>query len=166
MITITSGQYIPPPEPDPELVQNLALNVYQNRPGHWAWDLRDRRDRSLFEGRLEFDTEEQARRSGLSRLTELTRSVREAGAPRVTSDEKEHLVVVSRHDEDLYAFFKDRLGASDGIEVIRDRRKSLARMESRGIDRRSADLDAAIRARGWSIVCRSEHGRRRSQESA
>jgi hypothetical protein len=35
MITITVGQYVPRPAPDPELVQDLALSVRQNRPGHW-----------------------------------------------------------------------------------------------------------------------------------
>lgn len=167
MVTITIGQHVPAPEPDPELVRNLALTVYQNRPGHWAWDLRDTRDRTLFESALEFDTEAQARRSCLSRLAELRRCAGNATvAPSATREEREHLVVVARHDDQLYTFFKDRLGASDGIEVIQDRRKSLARMESRDIDRRSADPGAAIQARGWSIVCRSEHGKRREQESA
>jgi hypothetical protein len=161
------GQHVPPPVPDVELVQNLALSVRQNRPGRWAWDLRDSRDGKWFESMLEFDTEERARRSALSRIAELARSMRgETAASRAIGEEKGHLVIVSRHDDELYAQLKGSLGTSDGIEVIRDRRKSLAKMDRKEIDRRSTDITEDIRARGWSIVCRSERGSSRTEESA
>jgi hypothetical protein len=161
------GQYVPPPDPDPELVQSLALSVRQIRPGRWAWDLRDSRDGSWFESMFEFDSEDQARRSGLSRIAELARSVRGAtAASRSTGEKRGHLVIVSRHDDELYAQLKGSLGASDGIEVIRDRRKSPAKMDRRDIDRRSTDITEDLRARGWSIVCRSERGSSRAEESA
>src|SRR5688572_13545413 len=98
MIRITLGQYVAPSEPDPELVQNLALSVRQNRPGHWAWDLRDSRDGSWFESMFEFDSEDQARRAGLSRIAELARCVHSATAASWEVGEKKgHLVIVSRH---------------------------------------------------------------------
>jgi hypothetical protein len=162
-----SGQYAPPPVPDPQLVESLSLSVRRNRPGHWAWDLKDSRDGSWFESMFEFDSEDQARRSGLSRIAELSRSVRGAtAASRSVGDKRGHLVIVSRHDDELYAQLKRAHGMSDGIEVIRDRRQSAEKMDRRDIDRRFTDITADLRARGWSIVCRSEHGSRRSQESA
>jgi hypothetical protein len=167
MITITAGQYVAPPEPDPELVQNLALSVRQNRPGHWVWDLRDSRDGSWFESMFEFDSEDQARRSGLSRIAELARCVhRTTAASCEIAEKKGHLVVVSRHDDKLYVQLKGVYGARDGIEVIRDRRRSLTKMDTKEIDRRSADIAEELRARGWSIVCRSERGSSRTEASA
>ena len=166
MIGITVGQYIALPEPDPELVQNLALSVRQNRPGHWAWDLKDSRDGSWFESMFEFDSAEQARRSGVSRIAELARSVRGATvALREIGRKKGHLVIVSRHDDELYAQLKGSFGTNDGIEIIRDRRGAVAKMDRKEIDRRSADITEDLRARGWSIVCRPERGSSRTEES-
>ena len=166
MITITVGHYVSPPEPDPELVQSLALSVRQNRPGHWAWDLKDSRDGTWFESMLEFESEEQARRSGLSRIAELPRSVRGAtAASRSVGDKRGHLVIVSHHDDELYAQLKRAHGMTDGIEVIRDRRGALAKMDRKEIDRRSTDITPDLRARGWSIACRSERGSSRTEES-
>jgi hypothetical protein len=162
-----SGQDVPPSDPDPELVQSLALTVRQNRPGHWAWDLKDGRDGSWFESMFEFDSEDQARRSGLSRIAELARSVRGAtAASRSVGDKRGHLVIVSRHDDELYAQLKRAHGMTDGIEVIRDRRRAEAKMDRKEIDRRSTDITADLRARGWSIVCRSEQPPRRMEQSA
>ena len=165
MITITVGQYVPRPAPDPELVQNLALSVRQNRPGHWAWYLMDGRDGSWFESMFEFDSAEQARRSGLSRIAELSRSVRGATAAlKEIGKKKGHLVIVSRHDDELYVQLKGSFGTSDGIEVIRDRRRAVAKMDRKEIDRRLADIAEDLRARGWSIVCRAERGSTRIEE--
>jgi hypothetical protein len=166
MITITVGQYVPRPAPDPELVQNLALSVRQNRPGHWAWDLGDSRDGSWFESMFEFDSAEQARRSGLSRIAELASSVRGATAAlQEIGEKKGHLVIVSRHGDELYVQLKGSFGTSDGIEVIRDRRRAVAKMHRKEIDRRSTDITEDLRERGWSIVCRPERGSSRTEES-
>lgn len=166
MITVAVGQYIPRPAPDPEFVQSLALSVRQNRPGHWAWDLKDSRDGTWFESMLEFESEEQARRSGLSRIAELARSVRGAtAASRSVGDKRGHLVIVSRHDDELYAQLKRAHGMTDGIEVIRDRRRAVVKIDRTEIDRRSTDISPDLRARGWSIVCRSERGSSRTEVS-
>jgi hypothetical protein len=75
---IIIGKYVPPPAPETELVHNLKLVVRRllDRPHRWAWDLRDNRDGSWYESMLEFDSEAQARRSGLSRLAELSNLAR------------------------------------------------------------------------------------------
>jgi hypothetical protein len=44
-------------------------------------------------------------------------------------------MIVSRHDDELYAQLKESIGTSDGIEVIRERRKFLATIDKE-IDRR------------------------------
>jgi hypothetical protein len=162
-----SGQDVPPSDADPDLVQNLALSVRQNRPGHGAWDLRDSRDGSWFESMLEFDSEDQARRSGLSRIAELARSVRGAtAASRSVAYKGGHLVIVSRHDDELYAQLKRAHGMTDGIYVIRDRRRAGAKIDRKEIDRRSTDITPDLRTRGWSIVCRSAPRSERTRESA
>lgn len=142
---------------DPELVQNLHLTVrpLPHRPHRWAWDLRDGRDSSWFESMWEFDSEARARRSGHARIQELSQSLRgePAAVPRI-ADTPRHIVVVSRHDDELYAMFTGAFRGSTTVNVIRDRRTSSVKMD-RGIERRSLDVAVGIRARGWAIVGRS-----------
>jgi hypothetical protein len=64
----------PVEEPDETLVGNLKLEVRETyRPGRWMWQLVDVRDGALFERAFEFESARDAERSGVDRLTELTR---------------------------------------------------------------------------------------------
>ena len=135
------GRYSPPPDPDRDLVLNLALSVRElcDRPHRWAWDLRDGRDGSWFESMFEFDSAEQARRSGLSRLAELGRCASDTDAAlRAGETEAHHLVIVSGDDGELYSTLRDLFAGTESVEVIRDRRKSSAAMRCRSAERRSS----------------------------
>jgi hypothetical protein len=62
--------------PDPNLVANLKLEVRAAyRPGRWMWQLVDARDGTVLERAFEFDDPNDAQRSGLARLAELTPSL-------------------------------------------------------------------------------------------
>jgi hypothetical protein len=137
--------------PEPELVQSLELTVRRipQRPNRWAWDLKDGRDGSWFESMWEFDSEERARRSGLSRMLELSRSAR---GDQTTTD----IVIVARHDDQLYGMLAAAFAGNDRVTVIRDRRRFSTKRGGRDIERRSIDVGMAIRRRGWAIVCRSD----------
>jgi hypothetical protein len=133
------GRYSPPPDPDRDLVLNLALSVRElsDRPHRWAWDLTDSRDRSWFESMFEFDSAEQALRSGLSRLAELGRCASDTGAaPRAGETEAHHVVIVSGDDDQLYSMLTDLFAGSESVEVIRDRRKSSPAVSRRSAERR------------------------------
>jgi hypothetical protein len=152
------GRYAPPPDPDRDLVLSLALKVRElcGRPHRWAWDLRDSRDGSWFESMLEFDSAEQARRSGLSRLAELGRCADDTGpAVRGGGTETHHLVMVSRDDDELYSKPTDLFAGTESIDVIR--RRSLAPTARRSVEHRSPETIALACGCRWSIACRSGH---------
>jgi hypothetical protein len=137
--------------PEPDLVQSLELTVRRipQRPRRWAWDLKDGRDGSWFESMWEFDSEDRARRSGLSRMLELARSVH-------GDDTTNDIVIVARHDDQLYAMLAAAFGGNGRVTVVRDRRRFSTRLGRRDLERRSTDVGMAIRRRGWAIACRSD----------
>ncbi len=135
-------------------MENLLLSVRPNRPNHWAWDLRDGRDGSWFESMFEFDSPERARRSGLSRIAELQRSLQAPQHAPPADTGKARLVIVSADDTELFGTLKRLLADGQRVEIIPERRKSLAPMDRRSNERRSVPVSAAARARGWWIVPR------------
>ena len=139
------GRFSPPPDPNRDLVLNLELEVRElsARPHRWAWDLRDSRDGSWFESMFEFDSAEQARRSGLSRLAELGRCATGA-VLRAGGMDAVHLVIVSGHDDELCAMPTYLFEGTQRADVIRDRRKSFAPITCRGTERRSPDAIALV----------------------
>jgi hypothetical protein len=146
------------------------------RPGRWMWELIDARDGTPFETQFEFEFASDARRSGLARLVELTRSLSGAKMIAKTVDSHRFVMVGREHDalfEELQRLFVD----SRTIDVVRDRRCSarrrldrrtahgarspVRRLERRKIDRRicdrrSIDVDASVKARGWWVVPRPQ----------
>lgn len=144
--------------PDPELILSLRLRVREmvpHRPRRWAWDLLDSRDGSWFQSMFEFDSEEQAKRSGRSHLDEWRRSL---SLPKPTAPLVDGattgLVIVSADDTELFATLKRLLADGQRVEIIAERRKSPAQLEQRSADRRRAHVNEAARSRGWWIVTR------------
>ena len=135
-------RYEPPPDLDPELLQNLELSVRQNRSGHWAWDLTDSRDGSWFESMFEFDSSEHAKRSGLSRLSELQRNVSPSQAVVASPPRR---VVVSADDPELFAKLKILLATGESIEITPARRKDLTVMRGQHANGRPRWLQGARR---------------------
>jgi hypothetical protein len=120
----------------PDLVAHLRLEVRQSsRLGRWMWALIDSRDGTSFESELEFEWERDARRAGLTRLAELTRSLPGAKMLAKTGEPQRvsRLVVVSRDRDALYAELQQLFADSKSVDVIRDRRRS----DRRRLERRS-----------------------------
>ena len=148
----------PDPVPDTDLVANLRVDVHLV-PGRarWAWHLIDSRDDSWFESQYEFESPMDAQTSGLARLAELARLPgAKSFARTVEFPIRNHLVIVSRRQEGLYSILSSLFQQSGGIEVIRDRRRSVSAAGRREPERRSQRVDPVARARGWWIVCGSE----------
>jgi len=138
-----------PADSDP--IANLSLEV---RPGYralrWEWWLLDRRDGSVFEHSLDYDSPSAARRAGIGRLIELASPpVTQVDRPAADAPPAKYLVIVSRRAAGLYNQLTSLFTPNGGVEVILDRRQSP----------RSA-AEAATQAVGWWIARAADTPRR------
>jgi hypothetical protein len=182
---------IPAPDERPsDLAAHLRLDIRQSsRLGRWMWRIIDVRDDSSFESELEFDSEGDARRSGLARLAELTGSFPGAKMPANVADTygTKDVIVVSRGHDALYEEFKRIFADRRSVEVIRDRRRSERRRAERRVtrdargsvrwverrkgerrtrERRVTSVDPSLLARGWWFVPRGGYARVTAQHKA
>jgi hypothetical protein len=153
------------------LVTHLVLNVRRVPEGSgWQWQLVDERDDSVFETELPYETAMDAQAAGLARLSELTPSLpgAKASARIAHTPSAGHVIIVSRNDRILYGVLKRAFGASEGIEVIQDRRQSLSAMDRPVTDRRDPDVELEAQGPGWWMARRSDVRRstRQRKESA
>jgi hypothetical protein len=137
----------PHADSDRDVVTDLTLEI---RPAYrrlrWEWCLVDRRDGSVAEHSLEYDSPSTARRAGIARLAELTaRQAARAGTPTRDARPRKYLVIVSRRTPGFYAQMKGLFAQSESVEVILDRRRS-----PRSV------ADAAIHPSGWWIARASD----------
>jgi hypothetical protein len=141
--------HVPLTDPDP--IVDLVIEV---RPGHrprrWEWWLLDRRDGSVFEHSLDYDSPSAARRAGIGRLMELAPATCDAGADTPPAEERatRYLVIVSRRATGLYNRLRSLFTRSGSVEVVLDRRQSP----------RSA-AEASSQAAGWWIARASDRPR-------
>jgi hypothetical protein len=167
-------------EPDLHLLANLKLDVREAyRPGRWAWQIVDARDGTVFEREFEFESADDARRSGLARLAELRPPLpgakavgRNIGSPPL------RVVIVSRTQNAMYQELQRLFRDNTAVVVIQDRRRferrgperrvqaerrpsapffdRRARVRRSGAERRSLRIDEALQARGWCLVPRGD----------
>ena len=134
----------PHAESDRDPAADLTLEI---RPAYrrlrWEWCLVDRRDGSVFEHSLEYDSPSTARRAGTARLAELTshRPATRPGTGTAGARPRKYLVIVSRRTTGFYNQMRGLFAQSESVEVILDRRRSP----------RSA-ADAATHPSGWWIA--------------
>jgi hypothetical protein len=149
----------PAPDHDPDLIAYLTVEVSPAfRSERWAWQLIDRRSGSWFESGHDYESQMDARRAALARLAELTPSLPGAkvGARIPSPSANRHLIIVSRGHDGLYGLLGAVFAGSEGIGVIRDRRRPVPEPQRRATDRRLTRIDPLAEARGWWVVSRSD----------
>jgi hypothetical protein len=166
------------PDPLPaDLMPYLRVQVREaSRPGRWMWEIVDIRDGALVERELEFESAGDARRAGLARLADLAPALPGAKmAPKSGgTPARRRIVVVARHDADLYDEFRRLFADVREIELIRDRRHGDRRRrgdrrvrgaasraapvverrshQRRRAERRTTPPDPNLQRRGWRVV--------------
>jgi hypothetical protein len=166
------------PDPLPaDPIPYLRVQVREaSRPGRWLWEIVDIRDGAVIERELEFESAGDARRAGLARLADLAPGLPGAKMASKTGGTpvRRRILVVARHDADLYDDFRRLLADIREIELVRDRRHGdrrrrddrrvsgaasrsaplveRRRQQRRRGERRTTPPDANLQLRGWRVV--------------
>ncbi len=143
--------------------RSVRAYVLSHHPFLWCWVIEDRaglaREHSWEHHWSAFDSRDAALCAGHARLAELSRSSRgTTAAPRGAAPAA--YVIVRRDEAALFEALRRVLRARPGLRVIRDRRfgerrrrlAAVAVERRRGERRHRPDVQALVRALGWSLA--------------